>query len=51
MSKITNIINRVDQLEKEIKELRKELEKEMRGCQQDYPEPEKESPPFESWVK
>lgn len=45
--KITIIMDRLDHLEKRVKE----LEKEMHRYQGDQPDPEKESPPFKSWVK
>ena len=47
---ITIIFDRMDQLEKEVKELRKEM-RECRFYRQENLEPEKEAPPFESWVK
>ena len=53
MSMALSLIDRVNQLEQEVKKLRKELEKEMhdnRFYREKY-EPEKEAPPFESWVK
>ena len=50
----TNTLNdRINHLKKKVKKLRKELEKEMhdnRFYREKY-EPEKESPPFKSWVK
>lgn len=40
-----NLNDRINQLEMRVKELEKDR------YQEDLPEPEKESPPFESWVK